>query len=91
MATNTDKDLKELRSELATLRSDFSEISKTLKRISGERYAEGRDKVNQGIERGRQQARDSLGEFEREIEARPLTSVAAAFGVGFVLGKLLDR
>jgi ElaB/YqjD/DUF883 family membrane-anchored ribosome-binding protein len=28
---------------------------------------------------------------QHEIEERPLTSMAVAFGAGFLLGKLLDR
>ena len=33
-------------------------------------------------------AAEAVGE---EIEARPLTSVAIAFGLGFLVGKLLER
>lgn len=91
MATNSEKDIQELRDEMSKLRSDFTEISKTLRRISGERVEKGREKLRESAEWSRKRARDSLGDFEHEIEERPLTSIATAFGVGFILGKLLDR
>jgi len=39
----------------------------------------------------RARAEDVYETFGKEVEERPLTSVLTAFGVGFVVGMLLDH
>ncbi len=70
----------ELKEELASLREDISRIAETLQRLSGEQVADGRERVRQAV-----------GTVEDGIQHYPLTSLAAAFGVGFIIGKMLDR
>lgn len=91
MATNVEKDVEELRSEFANLRSDVSKLTDTMKKLYGDTAAEGRTRARQAAERSRERARETVGTFEEEISERPLTSIAAAFGIGFIIGKLLDR
>ncbi|HKL20454.1 MAG TPA: hypothetical protein VJ904_01535 [Tichowtungia sp.] len=102
MTTATDKELKELREEFASLKSDVSEIGKTLSQLASSAANEGRERVRDVAEEGRdrirnaanqsrEQARQSWNAFEKEVEERPMTSLAVALGLGFILGKLLDR
>ena len=42
MSTATEKDLKELRSEYASLKSDIAEMSKTISNLASDGMAEGR-------------------------------------------------
>jgi ElaB/YqjD/DUF883 family membrane-anchored ribosome-binding protein len=91
MANNSEKDIQELRNDIAKLKADFGEVAKTLRHITNEQVSRGREKVRESAERSRDRARETLDSFEHEIEDRPLTSIATAFGVGFILGKLLDR
>lgn len=91
MATNVEKDVEELKSEFAELKSDISKLTETIKKLYGDAASEGRDRARDAAARSKDRARETVGAFEEEIASRPLTSVAAAFGVGFILGKLLDR
>lgn len=91
MSTATEKDLKELRSEYASLKSDLAEMSKTIGDLASDGIDEGSKRVRSAARHSRDRARETLGAFENEIEERPITSLAVALGAGFVLGKLLSR
>lgn len=91
MATNVEKDVEELRKEFSELKSDVSKLTDTLKKLYGDTATEGRTRARQAAEHSRERARETVGAFEEEIGERPLTSIAAAFGIGFIIGKLLDR
>ncbi len=90
MSATTDKDIEDLKAQIDDLRNDLSGIADALKKLSGSAVDEGTDRVRRASEKARDKARDTIGAFESEIEERPLTSVATAFGIGFILGKLLD-
>lgn len=91
MTSNVEKDVEELKSEFSELKADMAKLADTLKKLYGDSADQGREQVKAAAERSGTQAREAVGAFETEIGERPLTSVAAAFGIGFVLGKLLDR
>lgn len=91
MATNASRDLDELRDEVSKLRSDITDIADTLTKLAGDVVTDGQHRFKQSSERTREKAKDAWSGIEHELEERPLTAVAAAFGLGFVLGKLLDR
>lgn len=91
MAATSEKDVEKLKTEFAELKSDVSKLTETVRDISGDGLEQGRDRIRRRAQRSREQAREAVDTVESEIGERPLTSVAAAFGVGFVLGKLLDR
>lgn len=90
MATSTN-DIQELKAELASLRSDMADIGDTLAKLARSTANEGREKVRDAAKYSRNQAEQTLGAFEKEVEERPMTSLAVALGMGFVLGKLIDR
>lgn len=91
MATATDREFQELKDEFSALRSELSEIGKTVSKLARTATDEGRDRIRAAADHSRDQARQTWGAFEKEIEERPMTSIAAALGIGFILGKLLDR
>jgi ElaB/YqjD/DUF883 family membrane-anchored ribosome-binding protein len=91
MATVTDKEVQELKDEIAALKKELSNIGDTVSNIARSAADEGKDRVRAAAEHSREQARQTWGAFEREVEERPMTSIAAALGIGFILGKLLDR
>lgn len=82
---------EELKAEFAKLREDISKITETLQRLSGEQVAGGRERAQQAADRTREQVTRAADSVEEGIQHYPLTSLAAAFGVGFIVGKLLDR
>ena len=91
MATATEKDLKELKDEYASLKSDLSKMNETLSKLAHDSADEGRARIRSAAKQSQDQARETWGTIESEIEQRPVTSLAVALGVGFVLGKLLSR
>lgn len=82
--SNDDNDTAKLKAEIEKLRKDFASVTETLKELSSEQARES-------VAHLRQQAEQTGQKIEAEIRQRPITSVAAAFGLGFILAKLLDR
>lgn len=91
MAANTEKELQELRDEFKQLKDELSGIGSTVRQLAHSASDEGRDRLRSAADQTRQQARETWSSFEQEIEERPMTSIAVALGIGFILGKLLDR
>lgn len=93
MATTTElnKDMENLRGDIDDLRADLSAVAATLKNLGMEQGREAVDKAKEVRDKTRRQASAAQAKLEEEIEARPLTSVLGAFGIGFVIGRMLDR
>lgn len=91
MSTATDKDIKELKDEYASLKADLAEMSESLSSLARDGVAEGREKVRGAARQSRKQATEAWSAVENEVEERPLTSLAIALGIGFILGKVLSR
>jgi ElaB/YqjD/DUF883 family membrane-anchored ribosome-binding protein len=91
MATATDKEVQELKDEIAALKKELSNIGNTVSSLAHTATDEGKERVRAAAEHSRDRARQTWGAFEKEVEERPMTSIAAALGIGFILGKLLDR
>lgn len=91
MATATEKELQELKDEFSALKSELSEIGNTVSQLAKAVTDEGRDRIRAAADQSRKQARETWGAMEKEVEERPMTSIAVALGIGFILGKLLDR
>jgi ElaB/YqjD/DUF883 family membrane-anchored ribosome-binding protein len=96
MAAGTyDDEIKALKDDLAGLRKDMQTLVKT---VGEDAKSRGRETMNkakaeaghyadEAVARGR----EGVAAIESHIEDRPFTSVLIAFGIGLVLGKLLDR
>ncbi|WP_376696243.1 ElaB/YgaM/YqjD family protein [Wenzhouxiangella sp. EGI_FJ10305] len=91
MATAMDKELEELKAEYSALKKELSDMSKTVSRLAQSATDEGRDRIRAAADQSREQVHQSWSAFEKEVEERPMTSIAAALGIGFILGKLLSR
>lgn len=89
MATQTSNE--ELQKQLNALREDFASLTNTLKDMSSDYAQHGQARVKDAADKVQQQARDSYGRVQSEVESHPMSSVAIAFGIGLVLGKILDR
>ncbi len=97
-----DQELEALRGDLATLRADLAGVAKALEE-SGRRRAEAAKTILADLLgpweeelRGALGTIADLGEgsakaVSQKVEQRPLLSLLAAFGAGFLLGKILDR
>ncbi|MDT0634692.1 hypothetical protein [Spectribacter hydrogenoxidans] len=91
MAAQNSDEVQALKDDLQTLRQDFSQLTESLKNNLRDELGAGADAARASAAQFQDRAREATRGLEAEVAARPLTSVAAAFGVGFLLGKLLDR
>ncbi|MDZ7750357.1 MAG: DUF883 domain-containing protein [Gammaproteobacteria bacterium] len=97
MATTNefDKELEQLKTDVATLREDMATLIDTIKQAGlkegSEAYEGMQTRARQAGADVRRRATEAYGAVGREVEERPLTSILVAFGTGFVVGMLLDR
>jgi ElaB/YqjD/DUF883 family membrane-anchored ribosome-binding protein len=90
---------EELEAQVAQLQADLKAITETLGKLTGEKVGEARTLAKAEMRhlqaKGEQlinEAQDQAGEYEKQlkdtIREKPLTAIAAAAGVGFVLALL---
>lgn len=89
MATQANE--QELQEQIHSLRKDFSDLTQTMKSLSSDYANEGKKRLREGADRAQQQAQDTVHKAQANVETHPYTSMAVAFGVGLVIGKILDR
>ncbi len=78
-----------LKKDLDALRKDLRDLAEHMRDSGEKRYQDGVHQARHAYEDLRSEASKRSKEVGAEIEARPFTSVFAAFGIGLVLGKLL--
>lgn len=89
-ANEINEDLENLKRDIQQLRSDVASMAKSLKSLTaatGEEAYQRAEALGQAARRRAAAMEEQLGQ---EINERPLTSVLAAFGIGFLIGKILD-
>ncbi|GGB42211.1 DUF883 family protein [Tistrella bauzanensis] len=100
--TAVDKEMEVLKADLAALRADLAKATRQSGRAAGVGAEALSEKASEEMERLRgevdrlmhvagERGRGAVRAAESTIEEKPLTSVLVAFGVGLVIGKLLDR
>ncbi|MEX0943877.1 MAG: hypothetical protein WD002_15195 [Pseudomonadales bacterium] len=103
MATenNLKDEMDVLKADLAKLRGDVGELVDLLKSLGEEKVSDAKSSLDDELERRRAELRAALsgarvrGEkavdaLEGEIAQHPFSTVLAAFGIGFLVSKLLD-
>lgn len=89
--SETKAETEALRADIDALREDLKKLASDV-RSSGDKHAqESLNQIRELYEDVRKQAGEHSKNFSAEIEARPLTSVFAAFGIGLLLGKIFGR
>jgi len=107
MATrNLDQELDTLRGDLGKIRDDIAALTRSLSDAAAAEAKAGGARLNQAAhaaaqtakeraqhfaDTARTQGEEGIAALEQRIEQNPFTSVLVAFGVGLVIGKLLDR
>lgn len=89
------QDLDTLKTDLDVLKKDIGTIVEALKgQVSGRAEAEV-DQVRKRVTKLagdlQSQGREQIRSFESHIEERPLASLAMAFAIGLIFGKMFDR
>jgi ElaB/YqjD/DUF883 family membrane-anchored ribosome-binding protein len=90
MAIEISKDVDRLRKEIDEMRTDLKALTRSIRETGLEKGKEALDQVEYLRRRAGKHAARAEARLERGIEERPFISVVAAFGVGFLLAKLLD-
>jgi len=99
--TNLHEEFETLKEDVAKLRTDVGDLLSVLKAMGAEKVGDARESLDDELARRREELRAALkgararGEhaaeaLEGEITDHPMSSVIAAFGMGFLIAKLLD-
>ena len=97
-----ENELEKLRSDIAQLRADLSAVGESVRKMSTDAVGATQAKVRSAaqdaldefqsrLNEAKSQGQKAIHDLEREVTENPLTSLAVAFGIGFVLSKILDR
>jgi len=82
------QDLEKLTSQLgATARAGAGEASATARAEAARLRAE----LDRLLDMAGEQGQSSLAEVQRRAQEHPLATLFGAFGIGFLIGRLLDR
>jgi ElaB/YqjD/DUF883 family membrane-anchored ribosome-binding protein len=84
----TDIGASRLKADLDTLRGDLAQLTRTVRDLAGVRRDQGMAAARDYAAQASAQAQEAKARAEQTISANPLLSVAAAFGVGYLLGRL---
>jgi ElaB/YqjD/DUF883 family membrane-anchored ribosome-binding protein len=101
-ARNVEQEFDALKADFGKLSSDFTNLAEAMRNLTGEEAQEflkkGRDamgkaqhEVAAGAAALGAHGRQGIDCAARQIRERPLTSILICLGVGFVIGKLIDR
>jgi ElaB/YqjD/DUF883 family membrane-anchored ribosome-binding protein len=89
------KDVDAIKADLEALRKDLASVLETIKGTAKSRAESELDalqkRLNQMASDVQASGRESLRAFEGQIGEKPLVSVAIAFAVGLMIGKLFDH
>lgn len=90
-----EREVKDLRQDVAALRKALREEVDRRKESPRAKLegmaAENVERLRVAAEEAGGKAQEGLDRLEKRIEANPVQSTLVAFGVGFVLGRLLGR
>lgn len=75
--------------ELAALKSDLVDVRNDLKHMASALAENGKEKANAVAEQVMDKARTSEQAVRQQVEERPFTALAGAFGVGLLAGVIL--
>lgn len=93
MATNKDyaTEIDAIKADMTALRDDVRGLVAVLGDDLGERGAKAREEALKRFSELRARGAKVGSEVERTIEENPLTALAAALGIGFLIGALISR
>jgi ElaB/YqjD/DUF883 family membrane-anchored ribosome-binding protein len=93
VTTKTENSVEEVKDDLTSLRKDVDKLLKALghdaETFANEALEESRKRVKVMAKNAQKRGIESIDAAEAQIEANPFTSIATAFGVGLIVGRLL--
>lgn len=88
---NVDEEVAKLRKDMDQLRDDIGALTSSLKEMGVQKGRAAMARAKRTGDSLREEAEAWRARADREIEERPFTSVLMSFGIGFLIGMLLDR
>jgi ElaB/YqjD/DUF883 family membrane-anchored ribosome-binding protein len=101
-ARNLEQEFDGLRGDIDKLRGDLASLTKSLGEVARETAGAGARRARAAADDiahrldaatvdARLKARENVARVEQQIEERPFTAVAIAFGIGLLMGRLMSR
>jgi len=90
MASATETDIQALQEQLHQLRADFAALSGTLKDLAKHGIGEAAQRASVPGEKAWAEVKRQADAVTQEIEEKPVAAALTAFGVGLVLGVLVN-
>lgn len=101
MADSIDKELQTLKTDFAALNQTVADLARDVKKLLQETATEGQKKTRTSVhetveelkermEQVRDQGQRYVDTTEQRISEHPFTSLLTAFGIGFIMAKLMD-
>ena len=101
-ATAADREVDAIKAHIEALRTELAMLTKHLKNLSSSTLERAQtagtlkiEELGADLERAaaalRQQGQASVAQVENAIREKPLLSLLAAFGAGFLIARLLER
>lgn len=102
MSESFEKEMQELKNEIQELKEQFARTGQSgqqeLKDFGGrlinqvdELLRSTLEKAKQPVEKAGDYSKNLIEAGERKIEEKPLVSILAAFGIGLLVARLLER
>lgn len=99
--TDVQKELQALRKDFAALQADVGQLAGALRDTGVQRaekwrssmedeWKDGREALSRRMDTLRTGGRKRLDELEEGVGEHPFGALLTAFGIGFIVGKLLD-
>lgn len=99
---NLEKEFDTLRADINKIRDDLATLTKHVREAAEEQFSaaestareyarEAGERAGAAAAKGRARAAQSAQAVENQIEEHPFTSIAVAFGIGLLIGKLMSR
>lgn len=88
--TDLSRDIDKLRSDMDEIRKDVASIARAVKDLGTAKRNEAVARAEELGDRARRRALETEERFGREIGERPFATVLTAFGIGFLIAKILD-
>lgn len=94
------KELDTLKTEFSKLQADTADLLNELKQVASKKVKNARSKIKENVEDSEEEiinrfedarikGRELIENVEGHVSDHPVSSLVAAFGVGFVVAKLL--
>lgn len=87
----TDRGMDTLREKAGDMKSSLQEMGSSAKQMAQEQFQGVRDTMAGYYEQGRDRAMELEHSLENRIREKPITSLAVAAGLGFLIGMLWMR